>query len=54
MFFLAKGEMDVYVTDENQIEKYTKTLKSGSYFGEVALLKNCKRTASVISKNYST
>lgn len=54
MYFLAKGEWDVYVTDENQVEKYTKTLKGGSYFGEVALLKNCKRTASVISKNYST
>mmetsp|Transcript_29306 Transcript_29306/g.28919 ORF Transcript_29306/g.28919 Transcript_29306/m.28919 type:complete len:230 (+) Transcript_29306:218-907(+) len=54
MYFLAKGECDVYVTDENQMEKFTKALKGGSYFGEVALLKKCKRTASVISKNYST
>lgn len=54
MFFIARGEFDVYVTDENQSEKFTTTLKGGNYFGEVALLKSCKRTASVISKNYST
>lgn len=54
MYFLARGEWDVFVTNEYQAEKYTSTLKTASYFGEVALLKNCLRTASVFSKNYST
>ena len=26
----------------------------GAYFGEIAILKNCKRTASVKSKNFTT
>lgn len=54
MYFLAKGECEVFVTDENLVEKLSASLKGGSYFGEIALLKNCKRTATVISKNYST
>lgn len=40
MYFIARGECDVFVTDENRCEKYTNTLRGGSYFGEVALLKN--------------
>jgi CRP-like cAMP-binding protein len=54
MYFIAKGEWDVYITDENWTRKYTTTLKNGSHFGEIALLKSCKRTATVTSKNYST
>jgi len=54
MFFIAKGECDVFVTDENSSYKYSSTLKNGSHFGEISLLKDCKRTASVVSKNYST
>lgn len=54
MYFLAQGDCDVFVTDEAQSDKYTTTLKPSSYFGEVALIKGCNRTASVTSKNYST
>ena len=54
MFFIAKGECDVFVTDNNGLERYTTTLTNSHYFGEVAILKNCKRTASVVSKYYST
>lgn len=34
--------------------KFIKTLTAGAYFGEVALLKDCARTATVMSKGYST
>ncbi|CAI2372633.1 unnamed protein product [Moneuplotes crassus] len=54
MYFIAKGEFDVFVTDENKMARFTSSLKNGDYFGEVALLKKCKRTATVKSKNYST
>ena len=54
MYFIAKGECDVFIRDENNTNKYATSLNKGSHFGEIALLKNCKRTASVISKNYTT
>ena len=39
-YFLARGECDIYVVDENKVKRNTKTLPHGSYFGEVALIKN--------------
>lgn len=54
LYFLAKGECSVYVTDHNRAESFTKSLSFGSYFGEVGLLKDCRRTASVVSKECST
>lgn len=54
MFFISKGQLDVYLTDELNQSTLTNSLSSGSYFGEVALLKKCKRTATVTSRNYGT
>lgn len=54
LYFLAKGEADVFIEDENQKSKRINTLTPGQYFGEVALLKDCPRTATVKSKSYST
>jgi hypothetical protein len=54
MYFLAKGECSVFVFDENKIKRNSAILKGGNYFGEVALLKDCRRTASVYSKTYTT
>lgn len=54
MYFIAQGECTVMVTDENKAEKEVCTLAAGNYFGEVALIKNCRRTASVFSKTYTT
>ncbi|CAI2361263.1 unnamed protein product [Moneuplotes crassus] len=54
LYFLAKGEVDVFVRDENQQNKFIQTLNPGEYFGEVALLKDCARTATVRSQGYST
>ena len=38
MFFLAKGDCDVYVLDENKENKLVTILQSGRHFGEVALI----------------
>ena len=54
MYFISNGQCDVYVTDSSKSEKFVKTLNEGSHFGEVAIIKDCRRTASVISHNYST
>lgn len=40
LYFIARGDCDVFVIDENKIEKYIKTLSTSEYFGEVALIKN--------------
>ena len=54
MFFLARGEWDVYITDQVQKEIFANSLSSPDYFGEVALIKECPRTATVVSKSYVT
>lgn len=54
MYFLARGECDIYIKDTNKDEQFVKTLESPDYFGEVSLIKNCKRTSTVISRSYVT
>ncbi|CAK8674002.1 cGMP-dependent protein kinase 1-like isoform X2 [Clavelina lepadiformis] len=45
LYILETGEVEV--TKEN---KFIRTMKSGSVFGELALMYNCKRTATVTAK----
>ena len=54
MYFLTKGECEVRVKDENKNDYIVRVLKSGSIFGEVALLVNSSRTANVQTLNYCT
>ena len=54
MFIIAKGECAVSVVDEKKNIKKIKTLRPGDYFGEIALMYGCKRTADVTSNKYST
>ena len=54
LYFLARGELTVFVTDKYKESKYVKTLQIGSYFGEIGIIKNWRRTATVKSKNYTT
>lgn len=54
-YFIAEGQCQVsifnHVGREYTIEP---ALEQGSYFGELAILFNCKRTATVRSNNYCT
>lgn len=64
MYFIAKGKYDVYVKknhivsvnkySENSREKPYRSLQDGEHFGEIGLIYNCKRTATVESANYGT
>ena len=54
VFFLVKGACTVSVRDYlSGKSKFVRPLRSAALFGEVALLFNCKRTATVNSINYS-
>lgn len=48
-YLLDKGQVDIIVGD-NKVAQ----LGSGSYFGEIALLEKCKRTASVVASAKSS
>jgi len=49
MFILIEGEMRVYVEDEQGKQLMVRILKSGDSFGEVALIGDFPRTASVVT-----
>eukprot|EP00347_Sterkiella_histriomuscorum_P022573 403337973 len=54
IFFLAQGTCEVWVRDQFRRETFVRNLLQGMLFGEVALIAQVKRTASVKSKNYCT
>lgn len=55
LYYIGKGDCEVRVRDcrGNEHEEI-RVLAEGDHFGEVALLYRCKRSASVISRNYNT
>lgn len=55
MYFIAKGDCAVTIRDERKIERPSKkVLKEGDHFGEISMIYKCRRSASVISRNYNT
>mmetsp|Transcript_14030 Transcript_14030/g.26271 ORF Transcript_14030/g.26271 Transcript_14030/m.26271 type:complete len:855 (+) Transcript_14030:2623-5187(+) len=54
LFYLVKGLAEVEVIDEQKVAHSIKFLRPGQYFGELALLYNTARTATVRSAGYST
>ena len=54
MFFLADGNVDVFVKDQNKIERYVTKLRPGDHFGEIALVFKTFHTATVRACNYCT
>ena len=49
MFFIAEGSVNVLAADKMTI---LKTLNKGSFFGEIAIFLNTKRTTFVKSASY--
>lgn len=54
LYYLVKGKCEVEVNDEHKQPHRIKHLQPGNYFGELALLYNTSRTATVRSVGYST
>lgn len=54
LYFIAKGECKVYVKDKMKKQTEIRTLSKGDIFGEVALINNTQRTATVRTFNYCT
>eukprot|EP01063_Lacrimia_lanifica_P001762 TRINITY_DN1090_c0_g2_i1.p1 TRINITY_DN1090_c0_g2~~TRINITY_DN1090_c0_g2_i1.p1 ORF type:complete len:556 (+),score=197.60 TRINITY_DN1090_c0_g2_i1:119-1786(+) len=48
MYFIARGELNVVADNETVVF----TLKDGGFFGEIALLYDTKRTASIVARTY--
>jgi ABC-type lipoprotein export system ATPase subunit len=46
-YIITRGEVDVYLSHHDGHETYVDTLKPGQYFGEIALLSDSRRTATV-------
>lgn len=54
MYFVAKGECQVNVSEGKKKDQNPKFLRPGDFFGEISLIYGCKRTAKVFAKKYST
>lgn len=54
LYFCYQGELEVLVADENSEINQITILNYGDMFGEIALISDCKRTATVKCLNYCT
>lgn len=54
LYFIARGECEVYVKDKYKGYEFVRTLNKGDIFGEIGLINNSKRTATVKTYNYGT
>ena len=53
MYFINRGTCTVQITENKETVTICELLE-GSHFGEIHLLWDCARTATVISNNYNT
>ena len=54
MFLIAKGDCTVWVKNHVKDNVYVRQLCQGDYFGEISILTDSVRTATVKSSNYCT
>jgi len=53
LYFIAKGEAEIYIKDHSNKEMFQRTLGLGHYFGEMSLITKQRRSATAKSKNYN-
>ena len=53
-YYIGKGNCRVTVKNNRGKEVVVRTLLQGEHFGEISLIYNCTRTATVVSMNYNT
>ena len=55
MYYINSGDCTVNVRDEKRKEHIAlKILVEGQHFGEIGIIYKCKRTTTVLSRNYNT
>jgi len=55
MYFISKGDCAVNIKDETgRWHIAVSLLTEGDQFGEIAMIYRCKRTATIVSRNYNT
>ena len=55
MFFLSKGDCVIMVKNEfGEMKMLSHLITTGDHFGEISLIYKCKRTSTVLSRNYNT
>eukprot|EP00356_Strombidium_inclinatum_P000085 CAMPEP_0170510876 /NCGR_PEP_ID=MMETSP0208-20121228/66001_1 /TAXON_ID=197538 /ORGANISM="Strombidium inclinatum, Strain S3" /LENGTH=106 /DNA_ID=CAMNT_0010794369 /DNA_START=223 /DNA_END=543 /DNA_ORIENTATION=- len=55
IYFLVTGDCTVNLIEHTMTQREViRLLTEGDHFGEIGVVFNCKRTASVISRNYNT
>ena len=57
VYFIAKGRCQVFVKDkfrDRWEDKMVRILNPGDHFGEIGMLYECNRSATVIAMNYCT
>ena len=54
MYYIIQGDCIVMMVDEYKKEHIVRVLVEGNQFGEIGMVYNCARTATVITRNYNT
>lgn len=55
MYFVQRGECEVLVVAKEELgERVVKVIQAGNYFGEIALMMDSRRTASVRARTFCT
>jgi CRP-like cAMP-binding protein len=54
MFYIIQGDCVMNITEHDLVTRNAvRLLVEGDHIGEIGLLYNCKRTASIVSRNYN-